>query len=254
MKVQDIYHFLAEKAPVENAMDFDNVGLLVGHREQDVTRVLTALDITDEVIQEALDIKAELIVSHHPLFFQLKSVSDASWPSERVLRLAENKISAICMHTNLDIAEGGVNDALIRALGAEPLGALDAHSGLGRVGKLPEAVSMEKFLCRVKSALKTNGLRYYDAGRPVQNIAVCGGSGGSETALASDSGCDTYVTADIKYDQFLEAKHLGLNLIDADHFCTENVVIPVLQTWLKEKFPNLDVKISESHGQTAQFF
>jgi putative NIF3 family GTP cyclohydrolase 1 type 2 len=88
----------------------------------------------------------------------------------------------------------------------------------------------------------------------VQRIAVCGGSGGGEIALAYQAGCDTYVTADVKYDQFLEAKHLGINLIDADHFCTENVVVPVLHDWLTQAFPNITVDISQVHGQTAQFY
>lgn len=254
MTVKDIYEFLAGKAPVDTAMDFDNVGLLVGRQDRTVTRVLAALDITDEVIREAIEAGADLIVSHHPLFFQLRSVSDQSWTGERALALAENRIAAICMHTNLDAAEGGVNDALMNALDARITGVLDVSSGIGRIGELADAVTLCDFLHTVKTTLNTNGLRYHSADRPVHKIAVCGGSGGNELALAHERGCDTYVTADIKYDQFLEARHLGLNLIDADHFCTENVVVPVLHSWLKEQFPGLDVKISTTHGQTAQFF
>lgn len=254
MTVREIYDFLSGKAPVDTALDFDNVGLLVGRLDRNITRVLTALDITDDVIQEAVDMGAELILSHHPLFFQLKSVSDSSWAGERALTLAENKIAAICMHTNLDAAEGGVNDALMQALGAERTRVLDTDSGIGRIGVLTETLSMQAFLSHVKKALNTNGLRYHNAGHPVHKLAVCGGSGGGDITLAHSLGCDTYVTADIKYDQFLEAKHLGLNLIDADHFCTENVVIPILQSWIKETFPGLDVQISRAHGQTAQFF
>lgn len=252
--VNDILCFLKGKAPVELALSFDNVGLLVGRRNKGVQRVLTALDITDEVICEAIDANADLIVSHHPLFFDLKTVSDQSWTAERALTLAENKIAAVCMHTNLDAAAGGVNDALINMLGAEATGVLDPESLIGRVGTLSEAVFMEDFLLHVKKVLRCNGLRYHSAGIPVHKIAVCGGSGGSDIPLAYKAGCDTYVTADIKYDQFLEAKHLGLNLIDADHFCTENVVVPVLKDWLTEAFPALDVRISSIHSQTAQFY
>lgn len=252
--VNDIFSFLIEKAPVELALGFDNVGLLVGRRSKQVKRILTALDITDEVIQEAIDINADLIVSHHPLFFELKTVSDQSWTSERALTLAENGIAAICMHTNLDAAFGGVNDTLLAALGADAAGVLDSDSQIGRIGTLTNQLSMEKFLPLVKKALRANGLRYHDAGAPVHKIAVCGGSGGSDIPLAHAAGCDTYVTADIKYDQFLEAKHLGLNLIDADHFCTENVVVPVLKEWIATAFPAVDVLISRIHSQTAQFY
>lgn len=252
--VNEILSFLTEKAPVDLALGFDNVGLLVGRRSKEVRRVLIALDITDEVIQEAIDINADLIVSHHPLFFELKTVSDQSWTAERALTLAENSIAAICMHTNLDAAEGGVNDVLIAALGAEGREVLDFESKIGRIGVLSEPITLERFLEQIKMKLKGNGLRYHDAGKPVQKIAVCGGSGGSDIPLAHNAGCDTYVTADVKYDQFLEAKHLGLNLIDADHFCTENVVVPVLRDWLTEAFPTLDVQVSCIHGQTAQFY
>jgi dinuclear metal center YbgI/SA1388 family protein len=252
--VQDIFNFLAQKAPVEQKLSFDNVGLLVGRSDRAVHHVLTTLDITEDVIQEAIAQKADLIVSHHPLFFELKTVTDGTWTGERALTLAEERIAAICMHTNLDAARGGVNDALMNALGATVTGELDEESLIGRVGQLPEAMSMEAFLPHVKKSLDGNGLRYHNAGKPVQRIAVCGGSGGGEIALAYQAGCDTYVTADVKYDQFLEAKHLGINLIDADHFCTENVVVPVLHDWLTQAFPDITVAISQVHGQTAQFY
>ena len=252
--VQDILAMLTEKAPVENKLDFDNVGLLVGRSDRAVKKVLLALDITEDVIEEGIRIKADLIVSHHPLFFELKTVSDVSWTGSRVLALAENRIAAICMHTNLDAARGGVNDALLSALGAVYRGELDEETMIGRVGELPETVTMREFLPAVKTALGCNGLRYHDAGRPVHRIAVCGGSGGGEIALAYAAGCDTYVTADIKYDPFLEAKHLGLNLIDADHFCTENVVIPVLKNWIETAFPEMSVTVSAVFKQTVQFF
>ncbi|MCC8356324.1 MAG: Nif3-like dinuclear metal center hexameric protein [Oscillospiraceae bacterium] len=166
----------------------------------------------------------------------------------------EHRIAAICMHTNLDAAAGGVNDALMTALGGRVTGQLAPASGIGRIGELAGERSLADFLPLVKSALSSNGLRYHDAGRPVKNLAVCGGSGGGEIDLAYQAGCDTYVTADVKYDQFLEAKHLGLNLIDADHFCTENVVVPVLADWIREAFPSLEVHIAQSHGQTARFY
>ena len=252
--VKDVLDLLARKAPVEKKLDFDNVGHLVGRSDREVRTVLTALDITDDVIREAIDLNADLIVSHHPLFFELKSVTDRTWTGNRALLLAENRIAAICMHTNLDAARGGVNDALLAALGLSYAGELDPETEIGRIGLLPQPTTMAEFLPQVKTALRGNGLRYYDSGRPVRRVAVCGGSGGGELSLAFEAGCDTYVTADIKYDPFLEAKHLGLNLIDADHFCTENVVVPVLKGWIEAAFPELDVRISESHGQTVRFF
>lgn len=251
--VGDILAFLDEKAPMAQKLDFDNVGLLVGHADRTVSRVLVSLDITAPVIREAQAAGAELIVSHHPLFFALKAVSDATLAGSLALSLAEKGIAAICMHTNLDAARGGVNDALMAVLGGTVTGILEEETGIGRVGSLAAPMAFSDFLPFVKRQLHSTGLRYHDAGRPVERLAVSGGSGGGEIGLAADAGCDTYVTADVKYNQFLEAVHRGINLIDADHFCTENVVVPVLEGWLRNKFPGLDVRISQAHHQTAQF-
>ena len=252
--VSDILTFLDSKAPMAGKMGFDNVGLLVGRGQAPVRRVLVSLDITGPVIREAADWGAELIVSHHPLFFELKAVSDAAMEGELALSLAEKGIAAICMHTNLDAAQGGVNDALMAALGGTVTGVLEPDTRIGRIGELPEEMAFGDFLRQVKAALAGNGLRYHDAGRPVKHLAVCGGSGGGDIGLAAAAGCDTFVTADIKYHQFLEAAHVGVNLIDADHFSTENVVTPVLRDWLQAAFPEAEVRLSRVHGQTARFF
>ncbi len=249
----DIYRYLCELAPPELQMDFDNAGFLVGRRAAPVTRVLLSLDITDEVIDEAAEKGCELIVSHHPLIFhKLRSVTDGE-PDARVLHILEKGIGAICMHTNLDIAAGGVNDVLLALLGASCEGSLDAD-GCGRVGVLPEPLSMQAFLLRVKERLHARGLRYYDAGKPVRRIAVMGGAGGDSLRDAYLKGCDAYVTADLKYHQFQEAALYGLNLIDADHFYTENPVIPVLRDKLSARFPELSFSVSERHTAIVRFF
>ena len=251
--VGEIKELLKEKAPLEKKMDFDNVGLLVGRPGYPVTRILVALDITDEVIDEAASMGAELIVSHHPLFFSIESITDETPEGARACKLIRCGISAICMHTNLDAAQGGVNDALMEKLGGRVTGTLDPDTGIGRIGEIAAPMALSDFLPFVKDALRANGLRYYDAGRPVKKLAVCGGSGGGDIPLAAAAGCDTFVTADVKYHQFQQAKDLGLNLIDGDHFCTENVVTPVLRTWLASQFPDLDVRISQHLGQLVQF-
>ena len=262
-KVKELRDFFNTRAPFYTKFDFDNIGFLIGFAEQNVRKVLLALDITDEVIEEAIDMGAEVIVSHHPLIFEpLKKVTDDDDKGRKIIRLIQAGVSAICLHTNLDTADGGVNDALMAALGARVTGLLDPHGshpdgrayGVSRLGELAEAKHFDEFLTHCKAALKSNGLRYHYAGKAVQKIACCGGAGGSDMQKAYAAGCDTYITADLKYDHFLWAKEHGLNLIDGDHYCTENVVIPVLQAMLKENFPDLDVQISLSHKQVVQFF
>ena len=170
----------------------------------------------------------------------------------RVMKLVKNNISLVSMHTNLDIADGGVNDVLLSLLGADLISALD-EDGCGRIGQLREPTDMAHFLPFCKAALRTNGLRYYDAGRPVERLAVMGGAGGSSLERAYELGCDTYLTSDIKYDQFLTARELGINLIDGDHFCTENPVIYALHERLSLAFPCIELRVSQRHDQTAQF-
>ena len=119
MKVKDIYSYLCTKAPLELQMDFDNSGFLVGDPEQDVSNILIALDITSEVIAEAIDRNVQLIVSHHPVIWEpMKQVLSSDPQQNKIIKLIKNNIAAICMHTNLDIAEGGVNDQLLKLLGA----------------------------------------------------------------------------------------------------------------------------------------
>ena len=262
----DIYEFLNSFAPAEMKMDFDNVGFLVGRARDDASSILVSLDITNEVISEALEFGAGLIVSHHPLFFSLKSVTDFDPTGDKIVRLLSGGISAICMHTNLDAARGGVNDALATAAGIadvsgyaelltddDRLTSGEAFS-YGRVGFLKNPMPLREYLPMIKANLKTNGLRYHDANRDVFKIAVVGGSGGDYLHHAVRHNCDTFITADIKYNVFLDAKELGINLIDGDHFCTENLVTAPLAERLSAAFPKTKVQVSKTHTQPAKFY
>ena len=205
-------------------------------------------------MDEAVERGAQLIVSHHPVIWdEMKSLTDQKSGNEKLLRLLENGIAVISMHTNLDIVEGGVNDVLLSLLGAENEGPFD-DEGCGRKGRLQKALPLDAFLALCKEKLNTRGLRYYDAGRPAEHIAVLGGAGGSELIEAWRAGCDTYLTADVKYSVFLQARELGINLIDGDHFCTENPVIGVLAKKLGDAFPETAFIVSARHDQTACFF
>lgn len=252
--VKEIFDKLCEIAPLDLQLEFDNSGFLLGRADAPVERAMLSLDVTEEVIEEAVEKKVQLIVTHHPVIFDpMKSITNQAVGHDKLLRLIENRIAVISMHTNLDIAEGGVNDVLISLLGASNDGTFD-EEGCGRMGRLEKPMPLWEFLPICKEKLGTRGLRYYDAGRPVERIGVLGGSGGSNMLEAWKAGCDTYVTADVKYSVFLLARDLGLNLIDGDHFCTENPVIPVLAEKLRIAFPETEFIVSERHDQTARFF
>ena len=258
--VKDIYQYIDSIAPFDTQEGFDNAGLLVGRRDRAVTRVLVALDITLPVIEEAAAMGAQLILAHHPVIFQpCKAVTDEEPTGARVLALAERGIAAICAHTNLDAAQGGVNDCLARALGLTDIGLLcqsgvDGQGrpyGIGRTGMLDAAapVTTETFAVKVKTALSAASVRYTDAGRPVRKVAVGGGACGSMLSDALAAGCDTFVTADVKYNVFLDARELGINLLDAGHFATENVVVGPLAEGLRAQFPELTVAVSAVHTE-----
>ena len=245
----EVFSYLCELAPTELQMDFDNAGFLIGRKGAEVSKTLVALDVTEAVVDEAIQNGVQLIVSHHPVIFQaIKSITD-----EKYLKLVENHIAVISMHTNLDIAEGGVNDVLLSLLGAEREDYLD-EDNCGRVGTLPGALSLEGFLRLCRERLHANGLRYYDASRPVRRIAVLGGAGAGEIRSAAEKGCDTYVTSDIKYHEFQLAAELGINLIDGDHFGTEDPVIPVLCGKLARRFPEISFRVSEVHKALISFY
>lgn len=259
--VADILAFLETVAPPYMKEDWDHVGLNCGRSTQTVHSILVALDPFASVCQEAREIGADLLVTHHALIWTPDFVNDSSEWGRNALFLIENGIACINAHTNLDCAPGGVNDVLAETLGLTdiqvitPVGtdAQGAPYGLLRSGSVPEQ-DLPSFLAQVKTRLGCRGLRYVDGGRAVSRVAVGGGScagGMQEAALA---GCDTFVTADVKYNQFFEARELGINLIDAGHFHTENPVIAVLAAKLAAAFPDISVKISQKHTDCMNFF
>lgn len=255
--VKDVERFLYDWAPRELAEDWDNVGLLVGRGEQELTRVLVALDVTEAVVQEAAELGAELIVAHHPVMNvrwhrdEMQTLREESRLGGLLRQLVRRDISVICMHTNLDAAEGGVNDCLARRLGLSGLSPLTEEK-IGRVGTLSCEKPLEEFMGDVVKSLGLRGLRYRDGGRPVHRVAVGGGACGDYIPRALALGCDTFVTSDLRYNDFLDTR--GLNLIDAGHFPTEDVVCPELLRRIQTAFPALHVSKSAVHTDAVQYY
>ena len=253
--VGDVLTYLDSIAPRSMKMDWDNVGLLCGSKTTKVTKILVALDPFEHVCEEAAQWGAELIITHHPIIFQaLKSITDDTSVGRGIRTLIRHDISAINAHTNLDQAPGGVNDVLAQTLGLENIQVIDACGvdeegrawGLLRCGEV-NAQELPAFLADVKEKLCCEGLRYVSGGKPVHKVAVGGGACAGELRAAAKAGCDTFVTSDVKYNQFWDAKELGINLIDAGHFHTENPVVAVLAEKLQAAFPEIEVKIGRAH-------
>lgn len=251
----DIERSLYDWAPRALAAEWDNVGLLVGDPAQEVKRVLVSLDITQDVAEEAVTSDAQMIVSHHP-------VMNCAWHEVQTLRaddaqgkllryLVQHGLSACCMHTNLDAADGGVNDCLAHALGLSVLSPLNEEK-IGRIGTLSCEKGLEEFLRDVIELLGCGGLRYCRGSGRVYRVAVGGGACGEYIPQAIAQGCDTFVTSDLRYNDFLDTR--GLNLIDAGHFPTENVVCPAVKAYLEEHFPEVKTVISTSHRDVIQYY
>ncbi len=259
--VADILAYLDTIAPPAMAEDWDHVGLNCGHLHAQVKKILVALDPFSHVCQEAKEVGADLLVTHHALIWDPGFITDGDIQGKNTLFLIENGIAAINAHTNLDQAPGGVNDVLARKLGLANISVIAPRGsdtegrewGLLRKGEAEEQ-SLTSFLSTVKASLGCKGLRYADGGKPVHWVAVGGGSCASEMQDAIKAGCDTFVTSDIKYNQFWDAHDLGLNLIDAGHFYTENPVTEYLARQLQEAFPDMEVTLSRTHRDVMEFF
>lgn len=253
--VGDIMNFMETLAPRALKMDWDNVGLNCGSKSTPVTKILVALDPFEHVCGEAVRWGADLLVTHHPLIFRpWPMVTDDAAITRGLMNLVRHNISHFCAHTNLDRAEGGVNDVLAEVLGLENVEVIpDTELGLLRCGYVPEQ-NLADFLSTVKDLLHCDGLRYCDGGKKVHKVAVGGGgcAGGLFDAICA--GCDTFVTSDVKYNEFWDAKEQGLNLIDAGHFHTENPVVVVLAEKIAAAFPEIEVKISESHADCMKYY
>jgi dinuclear metal center YbgI/SA1388 family protein len=259
--VQDILKFIEGIAPPYMKESWDNVGLNCGRRDRQVRKILVALDPFAPVCQEAVTWGADLLVTHHALIWKPGFVTDQSEWGKNALYLIENGIAHINAHTNLDCAPGGVNDRLAQVLGLDEIQVIEPKGtdqegrpwGLLRQGMVQEQ-NLTAFLSSVKERLGSEGLRYVDSGKPVRYVAVGGGACASEFMAAVRAGCDTFVTADVKYNQFYDAQCAGLNLIDAGHFHTENPVVALLAEKISAAFPEIQVEISKNHGDSMKFY
>lgn len=230
-KVKDFYGYLNSIAPFETQEDWDNSGMLVGDMDAEVKKVAVVLDITHEEIKKAKAIGADLIISHHPVIFSpVKSVTRGSMPYE----LVASSINALCCHTPLDIADGGTNDSLAKLLGIEVTRTEDPILRLGTV----EPTTAENLAGKIAKTLNTK-VRYADAGRKIEKIAICTGAGCSLIEAAGE--IDAFITGDASHHNFLDCIQAGITLIAAGHYETEIVVVPVLVKKLQAQFPDIEI-------------
>ena len=251
MKISNLLRIIEEIAPMDTVWEKDNVGLLVGSPDRQVKRAMVTLDVSLDVIEEARVWGAEVILAHHPLmnfhFGGINAVTDTTAPGRRVMALLHCDIAAICLHTNYDGAKGGINDELMRLLGLRDTRILVNENGdYGRYGTLGENTPVAEFARLVRRALNIPSLRYHDAGVPAYKVCAGSGASGKLLGRAMAAGCDTFVTGDVDHHVFCDARDMGINVIDATHFATEDIMCDLLIKQLSGRAAGLEFKKAEA--------
>lgn len=258
MTISEIYDIINTLAPFETQEGFDNSGLLVGSGESSVSTILLSLDITADTVAEAKEIGAELIVSHHPVIFSpLKRLDAQSVP----YKLANSGIAAICAHTPLDMAQGGVNDVIYNLLEnavdieekGEIFGEVSKNLGYGSVCSLKNELDAAALAEILKNVFDCKLVRFYDNGKKIKKIAYCSGSGGSFLDTAVRKGVDALITGDIKHSVWIDAKNNGISLFDCGHYHTERIILPVLKRLIENNTTDVKVLISQHDEDIVQY-
>lgn len=240
-RISLILEKLNEVMPFELAESYDNIGLLAGSRDKEITKVLCALDMNEDVIAEASDIGAQLIITHHPLMFRGRKNISTDDPEGRLLtELIRKDIAHIAMHTNFDSADKGVNDALAATLGLTDVVKLEKGMRMGHIDK----ISLGQLESFVGEKLGGAVRRYGDREFAVSKVAVMGGSAGDYYPIALAAGADVFVTGECGYHDALDALNLGLCVLEAGHAATELPAVSLMSDILSTIVPDIEVKVS----------
>ncbi len=249
MTVNELYLKFDEKIPSALSEPWDNDGIMCcADGSQEVSRVLVTLDVTDEIVDYAVSSHFDLIISHHPLIFRpLSSVTEESHVARKVIKLLSEGVSVFSFHTRADKVSGGVNDQLAELIGvheAVPFG----EGFLGRIGTVDEECELEEFVCMVKQSINADAVRYADAFNSVKRVAVVGGDGKDFVKAAIEAGADTYVSGRIGYNLMEEASGLGINLVEAGHFFTEQPVTEFFRDLVSDFDSDIYVETVDSNA------
>jgi len=248
--VSDIIHVMDQIAPPYLAENWDNAGLQIGDHRWPVRTVAVALDPSRQVIEEACDKKADMLITHHPLIFKPLTCIDFRTSIGSIIKKAtKHQVAIFTAHTNLDKSEGGLNDILARRIGLQdlkvlqysndvyPLFSFDHREGMGRVGVLKKAIELQSFALKVKHALDLQHITF--VGSPhlvITKVAVCTGSGSSLLESFYSCGAQVYISGDLKYHDARDVEAAGLGLIDVGHFPSEYLVVEELVKRLTSLF------------------
>lgn len=248
MHCRDLTEKLETLAPRSFAESWDNVGLLAGRYEKEVSTVMVAVDATDQVVDEAVRKGADLLLTHHPLIFSpRKNVNDGDFIGRRLVKMLGSDMCYYAMHTNFDVM--CMADAAADKIGMADRQVLDityedesSKQGIGRVGKLPQCISLEACGEKIKGVFGLESVKIFgDGNRQVERAAVCPGSGKSVVEKAAVMGADVLITGDIDHHTGIDAMAMGLSIIDAGHYGLEQIFVPYIENFLKSECSGLTV-------------
>ena len=250
MTVQEIYGLIDRFAPFETQAEFDNSGFLIGRRNQEVSGILFALDLTQPVIDEAVLHKVSLIITHHPLMFTpLRVLTDDDYEGRLIRRLVQEDISFIAAHTNLDQAPGGINDVLASCCGLSEV----SGEQFFRCGILKEPVSAMDFAGLLSERLHTVVRLMGNPCKLIRKAGLCSGGGSEEWTMAVQSCCDAFISGEIKHHHALAMADQGLAAFECGHFATEEPGIRALAAALQKEFNQLECNMRIYVSETSAY-
>ncbi len=242
MKCREVMEQLEVIAPLRYACSWDNPGLLVGKSNKEVRTIMLTLDVTDEIIEEAINNQIDMIVSHHPLIFSpLSKINDSDFIANRVMKLIQHDIACYAMHTNFDIAPGGMGDLAGEKLGIKKVAPVDITGneenvsyGIGNIGTV-EDTTVELLAKKVKEVFNLPYVQIYGSKqikKPINRIAISPGAGTGMWKEARNGGAQVLITGDMKHHEGIDASANGLAVIDAGHFGIEHIFCQYLKEQL----------------------
>ncbi|MFR9649491.1 MAG: Nif3-like dinuclear metal center hexameric protein [Rikenellaceae bacterium] len=243
VKVKDITAIIEEFAPLALQQSYDNSGLVVGRYDNPVSGVLLAVDVTVEVLQEAIDMGANMVITHHPIIFNpVKRFNSSNYVEVAVEMAIKNDINLYACHTNLDSVEGGTSWYLADKLGVKGLSVMQpsnrgdiANSGFGVVGEFERDYSFDEVMNNISQSVGVEAIKHSRVvDKPIRRVALCTGSGGSLMGEAIEAEVDLYITSDLRYNDFMTPDN-RFTVIDIGHFESEYCAIDILYDVLSKK-------------------
>lgn len=262
LTIGDVARQLESWAPPQHAESYDNVGLLVGSHHAPLTGILVNLDMTEDVVEEAIAKGCNLIVAHHPIWFgSRKKLVEEDYVSRTLIKAIRNNISLYAIHTNLDNVRHGVNLRMAETLGLinpqilSPKKQDTPDIGAGMIGELTEAMQPADFMAHVSKKFHCGGIRYAgpDENHPIKRVAICGGAGSFLIRTAMAARADAFVTGDITYHKFFDQEDRML-LMDIGHYESEQFTSQLITAYLSEKFSIFAVHLSETYTNPVRYY